>query len=155
MNFYKKLLHIRYLLLIFAVGLTTTTLSAQAVSQNTDEPQAVGKTADKDETTDKDETVNKNKPAKKDTKETELEKQPPPPKPPRFGGHVGVVIPIVTRGNGTTTTIADDFIIGFPFALVVRTNSPAAFDFEFVPISEHVVESGFQISCASGHCLCF
>ena len=133
MNSYKKLLHTRCLLLIFAVGLTTTTLSAQAVSQNTDEPQAAGKTADKDETKDKDETVNKNKPAKKDTKETELEKQLPP-KPPRFGGHVGVVIPIVTRGNGTTTTIADDFIIGFPFALTVRTNSPAAFDFEFVPI---------------------
>lgn len=132
MNFYKKLLQTRCLLLIFAVGLTTTTLSAQDVLQNTDEPQAIGKSPDKDETTDKDEPVNKNKTAKKDIKETELEKQAEP-KPPRFGGHVGVVIPIVTRGDGRTTTIADDFIIGFPFALVVRTNSPAAFDFEFVP----------------------
>jgi hypothetical protein len=44
------------------------------------------------------------------------------------------VIPIVARGNGTTTTIADDFVIGFPFGLTVRTNSPLAFDFEFIPI---------------------
>jgi len=133
MNFFGNLLHIRCLLLFFAIGLTTTTLSAQAVSQNINEPQETGKTEDKDETTDKDETVDKNKIAKKDTKETELKKQAEA-KPPRFGGHVGIVIPIVTRGNGTTTTIADNFIIGFPFALVVRTNSPAAFDFEFVPI---------------------
>ncbi len=133
MNFSENFLYIRCLLLFFAVGLTTTTLSAQAVSQNINEPQETGETQDKDETTDKDETVNKNKTAKKDTKETELEKQPPP-KPPRFGGHVGIVIPIVTRGDGRTTTIADNFIIGFPFALVVRTNSPVAFDFEFVPI---------------------
>lgn len=133
MNFFENLLHIRCLLLIFAVGLMTTTLSAQAVSQNINESPEIKKTPDKDETTDKDETVNKNKIAKKDTKETELEKQAAA-KPPRFGGHVGIVIPIVTRGDGRTTTIADDFIIGFPFALTVRTNSPIAFDFEFIPI---------------------
>ncbi len=133
MNFFGNLFHIRCLLLFFAVGLMTTTLSAQTVSQNINEPQETGKTQDKDETTDKDETVNKDKIAKKDTKEAELEKQAEA-KPPRFGGHVGIVIPIVTRGNDTTTTIADNFIIGFPFGLVVRTNSPAAFDFEFVPI---------------------
>ena len=34
MNFFGNLLHIRCLLLFFAVGLMTTTLSAQAVSQN-------------------------------------------------------------------------------------------------------------------------
>ncbi len=132
MNFSENLLHIRCLLLFFAVGLMTTTLSAQAVSQNTNEPQETGKTRDKDETTDKDETVNKNKIAK-DTKETEFKKQADA-KPPRFGGHVGIVIPIVTRGNGMTTTIADNFIIGFPFALVVKTDNPVAFDFEFVPV---------------------
>ena len=132
MNFSENLLHIRCLLLFFAVGLLTATLSAQTISQNINQPQETEKTQDKDETTDKDETVNKNKIAKKDTKETELKKQAEP-KPPRFGGHVGIVIPIVTRGNDTTTTIADNFIIGFPFALVVKTDSPVAFDFEFVP----------------------
>ncbi len=127
MNFFRNLLHIRCLLLLFAVGLMTTTLSAQTILQNTDEPQETEKTPDKDKTTDEDETVNKI------AKETELEKQAEA-KPPHFGGHVGIVIPIVTRGNDTTTTIAENFIIGFPFALTVRTNSPAAFDFEFVPI---------------------
>ncbi len=68
MNFFGNLLHIRCLLLFFAVGLLTTTLSAQAVSQNINEPQEIGKTPDKDETTDKDEIA-------KDTKETELKKQ--------------------------------------------------------------------------------
>ncbi len=138
MNFSENLLHIRCLLLLFAVGLTATTLSAQSVSQNTNKPQETGKTPGKDKTTDKDEAVNKDEPtnedeiAEKDTKETKFEKQAEA-KPPRFGGHVGIVIPIVTRGNDTTTTIADNFIIGFPFALVVKTGSPVAFDFEFVP----------------------
>ncbi len=144
MNFSENLLHIRCLLLFFAVSLMTTTLPAQVVLQNVNKSLETGKAQDKDETTDKiettdkdeitdeDKTVNENKIAK-DTKENELKKQAEA-KPPRFGGHVGIVIPIVTRGNGTTTTIADNFIIGFPFALVVRTNSPAAFDFEFVPI---------------------
>lgn len=126
MNFSENLLHIRCLLLFFAVGLMTTTLSAQVVLQNTDEPQETGQTLDKSETADK------NKIAKA-TKETKFKKQADT-KPPRFGGHVGIVLPIVTRGNGATTTIADNFIIGFPFALTVRTNSPVAFDFEFIPI---------------------
>jgi len=67
-----------------------------------------------------------------------------PAPPPRFGGHVGVVIPLVTRGNGTTTTIADDFIIGFPFGLIVRTNSPVAFDFEFVPTVNRSSDQDFR-----------
>ncbi len=114
MYFSKNYLHIRYLLLFFAVMLMTTTLSAQTIVKNTDESQETEET--------------------EDSKITKVTKAAQPEKPPRFGGHVGIVIPIVTRGNGTTTTIADNFIIGFPFALVVRTNSPAAFDFEFVPI---------------------
>lgn len=126
MNFSENLLYIRCLFLFFAVGLMTTTLSAQIILQNTDEPQKTEKTQDEDEITDNDEIA-------KDTKETEFKKQADA-KPSRFGGHVGVVIPIVTHGNGTTTTIADNFIIGFPFALVVKTDSPVAFDFEFVPI---------------------
>ena len=122
MNFFKNFSRIRYLLLFVAACLVTTTLSAQTISQNTDESQATGEK--------RDDTITKEA---KDAKDAEIKKQAEP-KPPRFGGHVGIVIPIVTRGNGTTTTIADNFIIGFPVALVVRTNSPAAFDFEFVPI---------------------
>ncbi len=133
MNLSRKLLHVHCLLVFFAVGLMTTTLSAQTVSQNFGETQETEKTPDKAQTKDKDETADKNKLVKKDTSEKEFEKQADA-KPPRFGGHIGIVIPIVTRGDGRTTTIADNFIIGFPFALVVRTDSPAAFDFEFVPI---------------------
>ncbi len=139
MNFFGNLLHIRCLSLFFAVGLTITTLSAQTVLQNVSELQETGKTpvknetADEVETTDEVETVNKNRMAKKEAEEAKIKKQAEA-KPPRFGGHVGILIPIVSRGNGATTTIAENFIIGFPFALTVRTNSPAAFDFEFVPI---------------------
>lgn len=120
MYFSKNYLHIRRLLLFFAVMLMTTTLSAQTIVKNTDESQKTEETEETEET--------------EDSKITEVAQTAQPEKPPRFGGHVGIVIPIVTRGNNTTTTIADNFIIGFPFALVVRTNSPAAFDFEFVPI---------------------
>ncbi|HXG86300.1 MAG TPA: hypothetical protein VNI84_19940 [Pyrinomonadaceae bacterium] len=134
MNFSENSLYIRSLILILAIGLLTTTLSAQTISQNFTKSPETKETRNKNETPD--ETIDKDKtPDDKtanDAKETEIKKQAEP-KPPRFGGHVGVVIPIVTRGNGITTTIADDFIIGFPFALVVKTDSPVAFDFEFVP----------------------
>ncbi len=127
MNFFKNFSNIRCLLLFFAVGLMTTTLSAQTVVENTDESQAAEEK--RDDTTARDA---KEKEAEIKKEAAKIKKQAEP-KPPRFGGHVGVVIPIVTRGNGITTTIADDFIIGFPFALVVKTDSPVAFDFEFVP----------------------
>ncbi len=145
MKYTKPLLNIRFLLLIFALCITATiNLRAQTVSQNLGESPEAIKTTENSETTqnaDKNAKENSeidaekvdNKSEKVNAKETELEKQADP-KPPRFGGHVGIVIPIVTRGNGVTTTIADDFIIGFPFALTVRTDSLAAFDFEFVPI---------------------
>ncbi len=53
--------------------------------------------------------------------------------PPRVGGHVGIAFPIVTRSDGTTTTIADDFVVGFPIGITIRNSSPIAFDFEFIP----------------------
>ncbi|MGI8657107.1 MAG: hypothetical protein ACR2LC_18040 [Pyrinomonadaceae bacterium] len=53
--------------------------------------------------------------------------------PPRVGGHVGIAFPIVTRSDGRTTTISEDFIVGFPVGIVIRNSSPFAFDFEFVP----------------------
>lgn len=51
----------------------------------------------------------------------------------RVGGHFGVVIPLTTRADGTTTTIGDDFVIGFPTAITIRTSPRWAFDFELVP----------------------
>ena len=55
------------------------------------------------------------------------------PAPPRVGGHVGIAFPIVTRSDGITTTISEDFIVGFPVGITIRNSSPVAFDFEFVP----------------------
>ena len=127
MNYSENLRHFRCLLLIFAVGLLTAVAPAQTVSQNAGLSQEIKETKNINET-----LGEKDKGKILEDKAAEKSKQDPP-KPPRFGGHVGVVIPIVTRGNGTTTTIADDFSIGFPFCLTVKTNSPVAFDFEFIP----------------------
>jgi hypothetical protein len=50
-----------------------------------------------------------------------------------LGGHIGIVLPLVTRAEGTTTTIADDFVIGFPMGITVRRSQTFAFDLEIVP----------------------
>jgi hypothetical protein len=41
----------------------------------------------------------------------------------RLGGHFGAVFPLVTHANGETTTISDDFVIGFPMGITVKTGS--------------------------------
>jgi len=51
----------------------------------------------------------------------------------RLGGHFGVVFPLITRVDGGTTNIGDDFKIGFPTGITVRTSDHYAFDLEFVP----------------------
>ena len=51
----------------------------------------------------------------------------------RLGGHFGVVFPLVTRANGNTTNIGDDFKIGFPMGITVKTSDKYAFDLEIVP----------------------
>jgi len=55
----------------------------------------------------------------------------------QVGGHFGFVIPMVTRANGVTTTIADKFSIGFPTGITVRTSPRVAFDLELVPVIQH------------------
>lgn len=109
MSFSKNYLYICPLFLFFAFLSITKTLPAQTIIKDADRL--------------------KNSEASEDGEAIAAQ----PEKPPRFGGHVGIVIPLVARGNGRTTTIADGFAIGFPFALTVRTNSPLAFDFEFIP----------------------
>ena len=52
----------------------------------------------------------------------------------RLGGHFGIVLPLVTRGDGVTTTIGDDFKIGFPTGITVKKTDKVAFDFELVPV---------------------
>ena len=53
------------------------------------------------------------------------------------GGHVGVVFPLVTRTNGTNTTIADSFSVGFPTGITLRGQGGIAFDMEFVPLVQN------------------
>jgi len=51
----------------------------------------------------------------------------------RLGGHFGVVFPLVTHANGGTTNIGDDFKVGFPMGITVKTSDRYAFDLEVVP----------------------
>jgi hypothetical protein len=55
----------------------------------------------------------------------------------RIGGHFGVVIPLVTRANDSTTTVSDDFLIGFPTGITVGAGARVAFDLELVPIIQN------------------
>ena len=50
-----------------------------------------------------------------------------------IGGHFGVLFPLVTHADGTTTNISDDFTVGFPVGITVRKNQTFAFDLELVP----------------------
>ncbi len=50
-----------------------------------------------------------------------------------LGGHFGVLFPLVTHANDTTTDISEDFTIGFPVGITVRKSATFAFDLEFVP----------------------
>ena len=55
----------------------------------------------------------------------------------RLGGHFGAVFPLVNHAGGETTTIADDFVIGFPMGITVKTSDKWAFDLEFVPVVQN------------------
>lgn len=55
----------------------------------------------------------------------------------QLGGHFGIVLPLVTRSDGTTTTIGDDFKIGFPMGVTVKKTSKVAFDLELVPVIQN------------------
>ena len=50
-----------------------------------------------------------------------------------LGGHIGVVLPLVTHAGGQTTSISDSFSIGFPMGITVHGKGRMAFDMEFVP----------------------
>src|SRR5216684_820484 len=50
-----------------------------------------------------------------------------------IGGHVGFVLPLVTHAGGNTTSLADNFSIGFPLGVSFKGNGNMAFDLELVP----------------------
>lgn len=141
MNFFKNFSNIRGLLLFVAVGLLTTTLPAQTVVENTGESSTTE--GRRDDTTAKDA---KEKEAEIKKEAAKIKKQAEP-KPPRFGGHVGIVIPLIARGN-------DDDCRRFRHRLSRRSHrqneQSARFRFRVRPDDKHAVESGFQISRSSG-----
>jgi len=55
----------------------------------------------------------------------------------RLGGHFGAVFPLVNHASGETTTIGDDFKIGFPMGVTVKTSDKWAFDLELVPVIQN------------------
>ena len=55
----------------------------------------------------------------------------------RLGGHFGFVLPLVTHADGETTTISDDFVIGFPMGITVKKTDKVAFDLELVPFIQN------------------
>jgi hypothetical protein len=55
----------------------------------------------------------------------------------RIGGHFGFVIPLATRANDITTTVSDDFVIGFPTGITIKTSQRIAFDLELVPVIQN------------------
>src|SRR6186997_833878 len=55
----------------------------------------------------------------------------------RLGGHFGAVFPLVSLASGETTTIGDDFKIGFPMGITVKMNDRWAFDLELVPVIQN------------------
>ncbi len=52
----------------------------------------------------------------------------------KIGGHFGFVLPLIDHFDGETTDISDDFVIGFPTGITVRTSERLAFDLELVPV---------------------
>ncbi|MFQ5652071.1 MAG: hypothetical protein ACE5IY_19245 [bacterium] len=58
----------------------------------------------------------------------------------KLGGHFGAVIPLATVTEDETTTLSDNFSIGFPMGITVKKSDKIAFDLEIVPvIDEHFV----------------
>jgi len=54
-------------------------------------------------------------------------------KGPTVGGHIGFVLPLVTHSGGQTTSLGDQFAVGFPVGITVKGSGRTAFDLEFVP----------------------
>ena len=52
----------------------------------------------------------------------------------RIGAHVGTVFPLVSHVGGSTSTISDQFEIGFPMGITIKPGTDWAFDLEFVPV---------------------
>jgi hypothetical protein len=55
----------------------------------------------------------------------------------QLGGHFGFAFPLLSRSQGQTTTISDDFVIAVPMGITVRKSDTFAFDLEFAPVIQN------------------
>jgi hypothetical protein len=49
------------------------------------------------------------------------------------GGHIGFLVPWVTRAGGENTTVFDSYSLGLPFGITVKGQGRFFVDFEFIP----------------------
>ena len=49
------------------------------------------------------------------------------------GGHIGFLVPWVTRAGGETTSVFDSYSLGLPFGVSVQGQGRMFVDFEFIP----------------------
>lgn len=69
----------------------------------------------------------------------------------QVGGHFGFVVPIVTWADGDTTTVSDNFKIGFPMGISVkRSGSRMAFDLELVPVIDDTQPTDVSLTVHPG-----
>ena len=67
------------------------------------------------------------------------------------GGHVGVALPLVSRSQGETTMLVDDFAIIFPMGVVLRLNTGLPIDLAVVPtLHKHRVEFSMGVNTIHG-----
>lgn len=50
-----------------------------------------------------------------------------------IGGHIGFVIPWVTHADGQTTSVFDNYAVGFPIGVTFKGTSHLNIDFEMIP----------------------
>jgi len=63
-----------------------------------------------------------------------------------IGGHIGFVVPWVTHSGGQTTSIADNFSIGFPIGITFKGKGRMNLDLEMVPsVSGHPREVNLTV----------
>jgi hypothetical protein len=55
----------------------------------------------------------------------------------RLGAHFGFALPLVSHGDGETTTIGDDFVFAVPMGITVKKSDLFAFDLEFAPVVQN------------------
>ena len=49
------------------------------------------------------------------------------------GGHIGILVPWITRAGGQNSTVFDSYSIGMPFGISIKGQGRMFVDFEFIP----------------------